>query len=77
MTCMDPKEIVSKIKGIAGEVSFPAHKDDVVQKAQEKNAPNEVMDVLDKLPSQNFGSLKELVSNLPFGDIADEAKKFL
>lgn len=57
-----PANVMKHLKGI----SFPAQKTDVVDRARENGAPQEVMDFLENLPEQEFGGPQEVLKT--FGE---------
>lgn len=46
----------AQIEKHLGGIDYPASKQKLVQHAREQNAPEEVMQVLDRLPEQEYGS---------------------
>ena len=46
----NPIEIQKRLSGIA----YPASKDDLVSHAREENAPDEVLDTLQRLPERDY-----------------------
>lgn len=45
-----PVQFMKYIKGI----KFPARKQDIIARAGENNAPPDVMDILDRMPDQDY-----------------------
>lgn len=74
---MNAKNIASEIKDILKNVSFPAHKNEVVDQAQQQGASGKAVGALQQLPSEQFGSVEELLSKLPMSEIAGEISKWL
>lgn len=52
--------IANYLKGI----DFPASKDDIVIYAEDNSAPQEVLDVLENLPDQEFNSIADLMQGV-------------
>jgi hypothetical protein len=74
---MNTQAIVSEIESVVSGIQFPAHKDDVVSHAQEQGASQETVQTLQKLPSQHFGSMQEILSRLPMEQIEGRIGRFL
>lgn len=74
---MDMQQITSEIESVAQDLNFPAHKDQVVEKAKNQGASEETIQSLKKLPSQSFGSVGELLQKLPLKDLEGALEKFL
>lgn len=75
---MDIQNVKNEIEKVLGDVSFPAHKDDVVQKAEEHGVSNDTQQSLKALPSETFNSAGDLLSKLPFAsELEDLGTKFL
>lgn len=53
---LPPARVIPYIKGI----NFPVNKENMIKHARNKNADYEVIDTLNLLPNQEFGSTKEL-----------------
>lgn len=58
-----PANVMKQIAGI----SFPAAKNDILAKARENGAPQEVMDILEKMPDQEFGGPQDILK--AFGEV--------
>jgi len=56
--------LLKDAKDAIGDVSFPAHKDDLVNHAKSKGAGGRVVGMLEKLPSQTYGSVAEIVEKI-------------
>lgn len=46
----------AEIEDHLGGVDYPAGKQDLKQHAQQKNAPNEVVETIDQIPDQEYNS---------------------
>jgi hypothetical protein len=55
-----PANIANFLEGI----NFPASKDELVNHAEDNNAPQEVIDVLDQLPDQEYTSMADVMSGI-------------
>lgn len=55
-----PADILNFLEGI----DFPASKEELVDHAEDNNAPQEVIDVLEQLPDQQFMSLADILSGV-------------
>ncbi len=42
-------------------LEFPCEKQDLIDYAQEHNAPDRILEMLDKLPDQEYGSLQQVL----------------
>lgn len=60
MGSRSPASIASFLEGI----SFPASKDDLMDYAEDNNAPQDVLDVLDQLPDQEYTSMADVMSGV-------------
>jgi hypothetical protein len=60
MESRSPANIASFLEGI----SFPASKDDLMDYAEDNNTPQEVLDVLDQLPDQEYTSMADVMSGV-------------
>lgn len=54
---ISPISLQKHLKG----TSYPASKDDLVQRAQRNSAPTDVLDMIRQLPSQSFESPAEVM----------------
>ncbi len=54
---MSPAEVEKYLKGI----NYPANKTDLVKKAQQNNAPDDVIRTLQQLPSSNFNETTDVM----------------
>lgn len=45
-------------------IDFPASKDDLVSCAEDNNAPQEIIDVLEQLPDQLFSDVGDVMSGV-------------
>jgi len=70
---MDAQSIMQETQGVLQNVNFPANKGQVAQTAQQQGASSEVQQLIQKLPDQQFGSIKEVVSKLPMNTIISDA----
>ncbi len=52
-----PANVQTYLKGI----DYPARKDDLLQKARANGAPGEVMDLLKKLPGEDYGGPQDVM----------------
>lgn len=55
-----PSNIAHYLKGI----DFPATKQDLVSYAEDNNAPDEVLDVLEDMPDQEYTSMADLMQGV-------------
>ena len=55
-----PAGIVTFLEGI----DFPALKDDIVDHAEDNNAPQEIIDVLEQLPDEEFNNMADVLSGI-------------
>lgn len=53
-----------KIAGLLQHVSFPITKQELMEFAEEHNAPERVIEILDRLPEKAFDSLSDVLENL-------------
>lgn len=60
MSGRSPANIASFLEGL----EFPASKDEVVDYAEDNNAPQEIIDVLEQLPDQEFLSMTDIMSGI-------------
>lgn len=59
---VSPAEIQKYLKGLG----YPAYKDEVIECAQDNDAPNEILGMLEKLPADEFGGPQDIMK--VFGD---------
>jgi len=52
--------IASFLEGI----SFPASKDELIDYAEDNNAPQDIIDVLEQLPDQEYTSMADIMSGI-------------
>jgi hypothetical protein len=52
-----PANVQTYLKGVA----YPAKKDDLIQKAQDNDAPDEVLDILQQLPDGEYGGPQDVM----------------
>jgi predicted secreted protein len=45
-------------------LDFPATKDELIDHAEDNNAPQEVLDVLEQLPDQEYSSMADVMSGV-------------
>jgi len=57
---------INMIMGVLRSLKYPQTKASLAQEAQQRNAPGQVMDVLNKMPEREYASAD---------DVAGEAKK--
>ena len=55
-----PANIASFLEGI----DFPASRDELLNHAEDNNAPQEVIDVLEDLPDQEYTSMADVMSGI-------------
>lgn len=55
-----PANIANFLEGI----DFPANKDDLVNHAEDNNAPMDIIHVLEQLPDQNYFSMADVMSGV-------------
>ncbi len=55
-----PSNILHHLKG----VDFPAHKDDLVHKAEENHAGQDILDVLRQLPDTDYQSMADVLKGV-------------
>lgn len=55
-----PIEISKHLKG----VDFPASKEDLVQRAQQNDASQDVIDTLKELPDQEYGNMADVMKGV-------------
>ena len=56
--------IAESLKGI----DFPANKDNVVEHARKNKAEDEVLDVLQNLPEQEYGTMADVMKGMSRGE---------
>ena len=66
---MDIQNTISSIKGMLQDLSFPADKSDIAAAAEQHDVGDEIMQLIQQLPDEQFGSLKEVISKLPVQNI--------
>ncbi len=78
LAVMDTQTILSEIKGLIGNLDFPARKNDVINHARQQGARQETVQALQEhLPSQKYDGVEDIMSKLPFGNMSEEIDKFL
>lgn len=55
-----PSNILHHLKG----VDFPAHKDDLVHKAEENEAGQDILDILRQLPDTDYQSMADVLKGV-------------
>lgn len=55
-----PANIAHYLKNI----DFPANKDDLVRQAQDNNADDDVLDVLQQMPERKYGSMADVMKGV-------------
>lgn len=55
-----PSNILHHLKGI----DFPAHKDDLVHKAEENDAGQDILDVIRHLPDMEYHSMADVLKGV-------------
>lgn len=55
-----PANIVSFLEGL----DFPASKDEIINYAEDNNAPQEIIDVLEQLPDQDYTNMADVMSGV-------------
>lgn len=55
-----PAEIEEHLSG----VDYPASKQDLKRHAQNQNAPSDVVDVIDRMPDQEYGSAADVAKGV-------------
>lgn len=53
--------LIPSINQYVGDVCFPATKQEILDKAKENKAPDQVMEVLNKLPKIKFYGMTDLL----------------
>ena len=78
---MDIQAITGEAKQVLGGLSFPVHKDDIINHVnnhvKEHGASGELKGLMEKLPAQKFGSVEEIMQKLPLGNIGEQIGKFM
>lgn len=54
----------AEIEEHLGGVDYPANKQDLKQHAQNESAPNEVVEVIDQMPEQEYNSAADVASGV-------------
>lgn len=57
---ISPVQLQKHLKG----ASYPASKDDLVRKAQDNNASDDIVEKIKELPASSFGSPKDVMKAL-------------
>jgi hypothetical protein len=60
VTGKSPANIAKHMKGI----DFPADRNQVVNKARDNGAPQEVLDVLEKIPEKSYDNMADLMEGV-------------
>jgi hypothetical protein len=55
---------IASIAGYVQGIDFPKSKSDIVEYVREKNAPDKVIDVLEKLPDRYYESMSDLMKGV-------------
>jgi hypothetical protein len=75
---MNTQTIMGEIKGLCGNLEFPARKDEVVEHAQQHNASPETVQTLEQMPDQKYNGIEDLLAKIPgVGNIETEIEKFI
>ena len=75
---MNTQTIIDEIKGVLGNLEFPARKDEIIDHAQKQGASAETVQTLQNAPVQKYDSIGDLLSKLPVvGNLEGEIEKFL
>lgn len=60
MATITPAQVEKYLKGM----EFPGHKDDLVQKARENRAPQQVIDIISRLPEKEYTKPTEITKEI-------------
>jgi hypothetical protein len=63
---VSPKEVEKHLKG----VKFPAKKEDLITQARKEGASQDIIDALQKMPSQTFNAPTDVAKAIGGGDRA-------
>lgn len=66
---MEIPAIIDAAKEALGNISFPAHKEEIISEAQAQGSSGEVLEALGKLPDQKFDNADEVIQKLPVGGL--------
>lgn len=58
------EQSLSNIAYYLKNVDFPAHRNDIVLSAEENDAPDEILDILEDLPDMEYSSLTDLMHEI-------------
>lgn len=61
----------AEVQKYLGGMSYPASKDDLVETAEEAGAPSEVMEMIERMPEQEYGGPQDVMK--AYGEIKQEA----
>lgn len=53
-------------------IDYPATKNDIVKKAKENKAPEEVVNALNQLPEEEYGDQMEVIAAMGGGEVGGE-----
>ncbi len=54
----------ARISEFLGEINFPCSKQDLISFAQQKNAPDEVLNALQRIPDRTYNSMADVLSGV-------------
>jgi len=75
---MNTQTIIDEIKGVLGNLEFPARKDEIIDHAQKQGASAETVQTLQQMPDQKYNGIEDLLSKIPVvGNIEGEIEKFM
>lgn len=61
----------AEVQKYLGGMSYPATKDDLMDTAEESGAPSEVMELIEKMPDQDYGGPQDVMK--AYGELKQEA----
>lgn len=64
----------SKLAGLLEQVQFPITKQELMDIAEEHNAPEKAIELLDRLPDQTFDSVMQVLGNLKGSKESEEVE---
>ena len=74
---MDTQSTIENVRNVLQDVSFPARKDDVENVARNHGVSEKIVGLIQQLPDEQFGSMKEVLNKLPLPDIEGAIDRFL
>lgn len=75
---MNTQTIIEEIKGLFGNLQFPARKDEVVDHAKQQGASPETMQTLREMPDQKYNGIEDLLSKIPVvGNLEGDIEEFM